>query len=159
MINRSGSDLILIFPASHNWINLFFSFLPTKTASVNPNGNSCPMALRLIACVLLLEITSFLRETYKSLPKTQRSFFPGAVTSGSHGIGGRVGPIVTLSGWQHYCHNNMMTAVKTLAKNDKLFCIRDFWPILSKTKLMLLWKIFFQNVQNTELCDRLKSKP
>ena len=88
-----------ILAIAHNRINLFFSpFSPTKTASVNPNGNSCPMALRLIACVLLLEITSFLRETYKSLPKTQRSFFPGAGTSGSHGIGGRVGPIVTLSG-------------------------------------------------------------
>ena len=52
------------------------------------------MALRLIACVLLLEITSFLRETYKSLPKTQRSFFPGAGTSGSHGGAGRVGIVI-----------------------------------------------------------------
>ena len=30
------------------------------------------MALRLVACVLLLEITTFLRETYKSLPRPQQ---------------------------------------------------------------------------------------
>lgn len=48
-------------------------------ASVNPNGSSCPAALRLIACVLLLEITTFMRETYKSLPKVhQRSLFANA---------------------------------------------------------------------------------
>ena len=29
----------------------------------------CPMALRLVACVLLLEITTFLREAYRCLPK------------------------------------------------------------------------------------------
>jgi len=34
---------------------------------------SCPMVLRLIACMLFLEITSYLRETYRSLPKTRAS--------------------------------------------------------------------------------------
>lgn len=34
---------------------------------------SCPMVLRLIACMLFLEITSYLRETYRSLPKTRQS--------------------------------------------------------------------------------------
>jgi hypothetical protein len=43
-------------------------------ASVNPNGGSSPMALRLIACVLLLEITTFMRETYKNLPKLHKIF-------------------------------------------------------------------------------------
>ena len=47
------------------------------SASVNPNGNSCPTALRLIACVLLLEITTFMRETYKNLPKMHRPAFFG----------------------------------------------------------------------------------
>ena len=50
-------------------------------ASVNPGGGSCPMALRLIACVLLLEITTFMRETYKSLPKMHRALFPAAAAS------------------------------------------------------------------------------
>ena len=51
------------------------------SASVNPNGNSCPTALRLIACVLLLEITTFMRETYKNLPKMHRpAFFPSNTT-------------------------------------------------------------------------------
>ena len=45
-------------------------------ASVNPNGGSCPMALRLIACVLLLEITTFMRESYKSFPKMHRRYHP-----------------------------------------------------------------------------------
>lgn len=42
------------------------------TASINTYGASCPVALRLIACHLLMEITSFLRETYQTLPKSSR---------------------------------------------------------------------------------------
>uniref|UniRef100_A0A2A4JBF5 Uncharacterized protein n=1 Tax=Heliothis virescens TaxID=7102 RepID=A0A2A4JBF5_HELVI len=38
-----------------------------------PVGAECPRALRIIACVLLFEITAFLRETYQNLPKTCRS--------------------------------------------------------------------------------------
>ncbi|KYB29509.1 Protein unc-80 homolog-like Protein [Tribolium castaneum] len=41
-------------------------------ASINTYGSSCPMALRLIACILLHEITGFLRETYQTLPKSSR---------------------------------------------------------------------------------------
>lgn len=41
-------------------------------ASINSYGSSCPMALRVIACVLLQEITAFLRETYQTLPKSSR---------------------------------------------------------------------------------------
>ncbi|KAL5280592.1 unc-80 family protein [Megaselia abdita] len=39
---------------------------------VNPNGNDCPHALKMIAFVLLYEITSFMRETYTTLPKTAK---------------------------------------------------------------------------------------
>ncbi|KAH8311397.1 hypothetical protein KR044_006087 [Drosophila immigrans] len=41
-------------------------------SSVNPHGNDCPHALKLIACVLLFEITAFLRDTYITLPKTSK---------------------------------------------------------------------------------------
>lgn len=41
-------------------------------ACVNPHGNDCPPALKLIACVLLYEITAFLRETYQTLPKASK---------------------------------------------------------------------------------------
>lgn len=41
-------------------------------SSVNPDGGSCPPALRLIACLVLYEITAFLRETYQTLPKTSK---------------------------------------------------------------------------------------
>lgn len=40
--------------------------------SVNPHGNDCPPALKLVACVVLMEATAFLRETYPSLPKSSR---------------------------------------------------------------------------------------
>lgn len=40
--------------------------------SVNPRGNDCPPALKLVACIVLLEITAFLRETYQTLPKASR---------------------------------------------------------------------------------------
>ena len=36
---------------------------------VNRSGHDCPYSLRMVACLLLYEITSFLRETYDSLPK------------------------------------------------------------------------------------------
>ncbi|XP_034179249.1 unc80, NALCN channel complex subunit isoform X3 [Osmia lignaria lignaria] len=38
-------------------------------ASINGYGSQCPMALRSAACILLLEVTAFLRETYQTLPK------------------------------------------------------------------------------------------
>ncbi|XP_031838286.1 unc80, NALCN channel complex subunit isoform X4 [Nomia melanderi] len=38
-------------------------------ASINAYGSQCPIALRLVACILLLEVTAFLRETYQTLPK------------------------------------------------------------------------------------------
>lgn len=38
-------------------------------AVVNRSGHDCPHSLRMVACLLLYEITSFLRETYDSLPK------------------------------------------------------------------------------------------
>ncbi|RZF41260.1 hypothetical protein LSTR_LSTR010488, partial [Laodelphax striatellus] len=41
-------------------------------STVNLYGSECPIALRLLACMLLLEITSFLRETYQTLPKSCR---------------------------------------------------------------------------------------
>ncbi|XP_046670285.1 uncharacterized protein LOC124360589 isoform X5 [Homalodisca vitripennis] len=39
----------------------------------NLYGSECPIALRLVACMLLMEITAFLRETYQSLPKLCRN--------------------------------------------------------------------------------------
>ncbi|XP_076677709.1 unc80, NALCN channel complex subunit isoform X4 [Andrena cerasifolii] len=38
-------------------------------ASINGYGSQCPIALRSVACILLLEVTAFLRETYQTLPK------------------------------------------------------------------------------------------
>ncbi|XP_065199931.1 protein unc-80 homolog isoform X3 [Planococcus citri] len=35
-------------------------------------GSSCPMPLRLLACMLLFEITAYLRETFQNLPKSIR---------------------------------------------------------------------------------------
>ena len=38
-------------------------------ATVNPHSRGCPPALLLCAAAVLTEITSFMRETYKSVPK------------------------------------------------------------------------------------------
>ncbi|CAF0992403.1 unnamed protein product [Rotaria sordida] len=38
-------------------------------AIVNRSGHDCPYSLRVMACLLLYEITSFLREVYDTLPK------------------------------------------------------------------------------------------
>ncbi|KAJ8031313.1 Protein unc-80-like [Holothuria leucospilota] len=42
-------------------------------AAVNPTGHACPPGLKFIACQLLLEVTSFLRDTYQHLPKPRKS--------------------------------------------------------------------------------------
>jgi len=42
-------------------------------ATVNYTGSDCPYSLKLIACHLLLEITSFLRETYQHMPRSRSS--------------------------------------------------------------------------------------
>lgn len=57
-------------------IVLFFTWSLRKLnflASSNRYGAEAPIALRLIACMLLMEITAFLRETYQSLPKACRN--------------------------------------------------------------------------------------
>ncbi len=54
---------------------------------MNPNGSSCPVALRLIACVLLLEITSFMRETYKNLPKLHKHHLFTGASAPTSGVG------------------------------------------------------------------------
>ncbi len=36
---------------------------------MNRSGHDCPYSLQLIGCLLLHEITTFLRETYETLPK------------------------------------------------------------------------------------------
>ena len=38
-------------------------------AIVNPSGRECPYSLQLIVCLLLYEITSFVRETFQTLPR------------------------------------------------------------------------------------------
>lgn len=40
--------------------------------SINTFGSQCPIALRQIACILLLEVTAFLRETFQTLPKSTK---------------------------------------------------------------------------------------
>ncbi|KAL8568215.1 hypothetical protein ACOMHN_027738 [Nucella lapillus] len=40
-------------------------------ASINPKGTDCPYALKMLACLVLLEITTFLRETFQYLPRTR----------------------------------------------------------------------------------------
>ncbi|KAK4295652.1 hypothetical protein Pmani_031795 [Petrolisthes manimaculis] len=59
--------------------------------SVNRGGADCPMALKLVAVQVLLEITAFLRETYTSLPKSTRLSVRGERVSGWGGPGSGLG--------------------------------------------------------------------
>ena len=47
---------------------LFTSYTYDLPATVNLSGNACPYSLKMIACQLLLEISTFLRETFQYLP-------------------------------------------------------------------------------------------
>ncbi|XP_036354476.1 protein unc-80 homolog isoform X2 [Octopus sinensis] len=40
-------------------------------ATVNFTGAECPYALKMVACLVLLEITTFMRETYQYIPKSR----------------------------------------------------------------------------------------
>lgn len=50
---------------------LLSTFLNSDT--VNRSGSDCPHALKLAACQLLYEVTAFLRETHKNLPRVRVS--------------------------------------------------------------------------------------
>lgn len=67
---RTNATLIL---HTRRQLKSFLFFKKTRTACVNPHGNDCPPALKLVACVLLYEITAFLRETYQTLPKASKA--------------------------------------------------------------------------------------
>lgn len=43
---------------------------------VNKSGAECPFALKLLACQLLLEITTFLRENFQYLPRARGEMKP-----------------------------------------------------------------------------------
>lgn len=47
----------------------FHDFSDVLTDTVNPTKCGCPFALKMAACQLLLEITTFLRETFPCLPR------------------------------------------------------------------------------------------
>ncbi|GFO03526.1 unc-80-like protein, partial [Plakobranchus ocellatus] len=40
-------------------------------ASVNHKGKECPYALKMLACLVLMEVTTFLRETFQYLPRSR----------------------------------------------------------------------------------------
>ena len=42
-------------------------------AIVNPEGKGCPVVLKLCSSMVLLEITAYMRETFKAVPKQGRS--------------------------------------------------------------------------------------
>ena len=48
---------------------------------VNAEGNASPMALKLLAVMLLLEITAFLRETFNNIPRSRVMVTKTAVTT------------------------------------------------------------------------------
>ncbi|KAL4233067.1 Protein unc-80 [Mactra antiquata] len=53
----------------------FEDFLDENT--VNARGNDCPYALKMLACLVLEEITTFLRETFQYLPRKKHKLEPG----------------------------------------------------------------------------------
>jgi hypothetical protein len=71
------------------------------------------MALKMVGCILLLEITAFLRETFRNLPRSQRPA-PGPVArldprqSQSHGWGEGMppGPGYSRGSNRDYSHLN-----------------------------------------------------
>ncbi|EFX80552.1 hypothetical protein DAPPUDRAFT_318531 [Daphnia pulex] len=61
-------------------------------ASVNPSGRDFPWPLRLAACMLLYEITAFLRDSYRRLPRSTRvSLRSNDATSKTGGGGNNTG--------------------------------------------------------------------
>ena len=40
--------------------------------TVNQSGNECPYALKMLACLVLQEITTFMRERFQNLPRSSK---------------------------------------------------------------------------------------
>ena len=63
------------------------------SAKVNKTGSDCPYALKLVACQLMLEVTTFMRETYQyppqtGKPNTRESMWGVGTGAGERGVGG-----------------------------------------------------------------------
>ena len=71
--------------------------------TVNPTKCGCPFALKMAACQLLLEITTFLRETFPCLPRP------------------RAEPLVVS------IHNVLKTDYYTHTKNSKIIHTQKYW--------------------------------
>ncbi|XP_046453317.1 protein unc-80 homolog isoform X4 [Daphnia pulex] len=68
-------------------------------ASVNPSGRDFPWPLRLAACMLLYEITAFLRDSYRRLPRSTRvSLRSNDATSKTGGGNNAGGSLIVASG-------------------------------------------------------------
>lgn len=66
--SKSENDIKqTMFKTNTMLANDFCMILSTDT--VNPTKCGCPFALKMAACQLLLEITTFLRETFPCLPR------------------------------------------------------------------------------------------
>jgi hypothetical protein len=50
-------------------------------STVNKEGGSWPFVLKFVVCQLLLEITAYIRETYKSVPKVQNTTSYAIITN------------------------------------------------------------------------------
>lgn len=82
---------------------------------VNPDGNNCPFALQNIVCILLLEITAFLRETYQYMPKKIAHTEPTATATFN-----RMHPQHSQSQYSQASHNKE-TNSRAVAENESAF--------------------------------------
>ena len=53
-------------------INLKLDINYCHADTVNQSGNECPYALKMLACLVLQEITTFMRERFQNLPRTKK---------------------------------------------------------------------------------------
>lgn len=67
-ISATLVSLFLILP----WpLTIFYESQHSPSGMVNDSGARCPLALQLVAAQLLLEVTAFLRETFRTIPRSR----------------------------------------------------------------------------------------
>lgn len=93
-----------VLTLTKNWENNIGSLFLASFRTANTN---CPIALKLIACVLLMEITTFLRETYRNLPRNQRVSNARLDPRPSHTWGDVLQPTVAFGRAQSRDHGHM----------------------------------------------------
>ena len=123
-------------------------------ATVNPHSRGCPPALLLCAAAVLTEITAFMRETYKSVPKAGKV---SRQVKASVEIGGGAAGLASLGGGgaRRWSYANQSLAGQSNASHQSLHNSSDNGKMglsLQRSYKRLSWMNLLIFLLNPDFC-------